>query len=278
MSLAPGTSSRTSTPSRAAARSACVYADVPTKYASVSHRLARKRRDHESSRKVPVSLGTPATTCSAHVAGRVRSRPIGNVVRRQRRPADGRQTRANAAPLGDGRPADLDARVAPWLHPLRRIALPFRADAQAGDESDPAVDDDRLAMIAGQPAQRAVQARSVERAHLGAGPPAATTARRRRRAEPVVDDPDVDPGPRLRRERVGELAADVVVGDDVALEQDRAFGAPRWRRATPGNSRGVEQQADRVASMGGAPVARAARGRSARVCRTRRSTWASRGE
>ena len=37
MSLEPGTRSRTSTPSSAAARSACTYGGVPAKYASVIH-------------------------------------------------------------------------------------------------------------------------------------------------------------------------------------------------------------------------------------------------
>ena len=40
-STVPGTSSRTSTPSFAAAINALMYADTPTKYASVTHSVSR---------------------------------------------------------------------------------------------------------------------------------------------------------------------------------------------------------------------------------------------
>ena len=99
--------------------------------------------------------------------------------------------------------------VAPRLQPLRGIAVPFRADAQAADERDLAVDDDRLAMIARQPRQRAVHARRIEAAHFGAG-----FAQRRPGPaelggpEPVVDDADPHALLRLRRQRLDELVPD----------------------------------------------------------------------
>ena len=115
-------------------------------------------------------------------------------------------------------------------------------------------------MVAGQPAQRAVQARAVERTDLRA-----RTGQRRpqragaERAEPVVDDAHVDPGLRLRCQRGGELPADVVVAHDVVLEQDRAFGAADGGEPRGIVLRGVLQQAHRVAFDG-------RRSRGAREC------------
>ena len=45
------------------------------------------------------------------------------------------------------------------------------------------------------------------------------------RAQPVVDDADVDARARLRGERIGKLAPDFVIRDDVILEQYRVLGA-----------------------------------------------------
>ena len=56
--------------------------------------------------------------------------------------------------LGDCRPADLDAGVAPRLDVLFRNALPSPADAHARDEADRAVDREHLAMVARQPRER----------------------------------------------------------------------------------------------------------------------------
>ena len=53
--------------------------------------------------------------------------------------------------IGDRIAAQLDARVAPRLQPLRAIAFPDAAHAQAAHVRDLAVDHDRLAMVAGQP-------------------------------------------------------------------------------------------------------------------------------
>jgi hypothetical protein len=153
--------------------------------------------------------------------------------------------------LGDGRPADLDAGIAPGLHVLRRIAKPLPADAQSRDKRDLAVDGERLAMIARDPAKRTVETRTVECVHLCTGfrekspqHPCAT------RPQPVVDDPDVDARARLRRQRFRELPADGIVVDDVVLEQDRTLGVADG--AQPGGIvfRGVLQEAHGIAVDG----------------------------
>ena len=66
-------------------------------------------------------------------------------------------------------------------------------------------------------------------------------------APPIVEDPDVDAGARFGGERLGKLAPDDVVVDDVVLEQDRMLGAANG--GEPGRIifRGVLQQANGVA-------------------------------
>ena len=116
---------------------------------------------------MPVALGTPATT-------RKRTSPrlhrhgcrVGGIGRERLAAARLPDRFERVRELGDGRTADLDAGVAPGFHLPRRIAQPLRADAQSGDERDAAVDGERLAMIAREPAQRAVEARTIEPEHV----------------------------------------------------------------------------------------------------------------
>ncbi len=141
----------------------------------------------------------------------------------QRRPEQLPDVREGALDVGDGRPAELDAGVAPGLEPLGGIAGPRLADAQAGDEADLAVDRDHLAVVARQPAQGRVEARRVVAAHLDAAGAQAVPEPARgfaQAAEPVVDQPHRDAFARLGDEGRGEPLADLVVVDDVALEVD----------------------------------------------------------
>ena len=245
----------------------------------MSHRYCRASDAIDVSRRKRLpALGTPTTTRSA-----VSPAGVDGVGRRQqlfgeRGAADVPDLRESALDLGDGRPADLHAGVAPGLETLRRIAFPARAHAQAGHECDGAVDGDRLAMIARDPAERAAEAERVERAHLGARLlQLVPDVVRSEASQPVVHHPHGDARARTRRERADEATADNVVGDDVALEEDRSLARPRWRRATPGSSRRRRATAGRRCRRSAARRSpAAARGRSAQACRTRRWTWASR--
>jgi len=209
MSLAPGTSRRTSTPSRAAA--AGYHTDAY---------VARGRQIVD--RDVVLLRKWGSATRLPDVGKRVHQ-------------------------FADRGAPKLDAGIAPRFHLPRGIALPFRADAKPRHESDASVDDDRLAVIARQPAERAVEARSVEHAHVNAG---GGQDRWQRadvpRAQPVVDDVDGDTGARLGGEHVGKGAPDLVVIDDVTLELDRSRGAPDRRVPRRKVFAGVEQQLYRI--------------------------------
>ena len=123
-----------------------------------------------SRRYVPGRVGRAGNHAQAHVAGRRAHVRRVDAIGLRRLAATGVPDRLERArQLGDGRAADLDARVAPRLHPPRRVAQPFRADAQPRDEADAAVDDDGLAVIARQPAERTVEARPIEREDARAG-------------------------------------------------------------------------------------------------------------
>ena len=151
--------------------------------------------------------------------------------------------------LGHRGAADLDTRVAPRGQAALRRALPHPSHAEAGDERDLAVDHEALAVVAPDPPQRLVQARRVVapdvHAALAQAAPEAGGGLAQG-AEPVVDDPDRDPLPRLLQERGGEALPRVVVVDDVVLEVD---GAPRLSdRGQPRGVvlRGVAQEAHGV--------------------------------
>ena len=75
MSLDPGTSSRMSTPSSAAARSACTYGGVPAKYASVIHSDCRAALAMNWSRR-----SSPAVPGSSLMT-RSRVSPLGSHLR-----------------------------------------------------------------------------------------------------------------------------------------------------------------------------------------------------
>ncbi len=154
-----------------------------------------------------------------------------------------------ALELRHRRAADLDAGVAPGVEPALRVAEPPRAHAQPRDESDAAVDGEHLAVVAGEPADRAVQARRVEAAHLAARLHERAEQRTRAaRPQPVVDHAHAHAGAHAFDQRRDELASDLVVPEDVALEEDAAPGradgcAPRGEVL-----RGVPQQPHAVAA------------------------------
>jgi hypothetical protein len=106
------------------------------------------------------------------------------------------------------------------------IADPVAPDAQPADEADPAIDADGLAMVAAEPAERAVERRRVEASDLDArlAQPGPELRRRPRDiAHPVVKHANRDALPRLGGQRVRETLADLVGVDDVILEMDPAL-------------------------------------------------------
>ena len=68
------------------------------------------------------------------------------------------------------------------------------------------------------------------------------------RAQPIADDANRDPRARFRRERLGELAPDRVVREDVAFEEDRAPRVANRREPRRIIFLRVEQQAHAVAA------------------------------
>src|SRR5436190_23565017 len=83
-------------------------------------------------------------------------------------PAVAARLRKRRLTIRDRRSAHFDSRVAPRVDVPCGIADPILADAQPGHERHRPVDDDHLAMIAADPAERHVQARRVVTAHLDA--------------------------------------------------------------------------------------------------------------
>ena len=170
MSDAPGTSSRTSTPSRAAARSACTYGVVPAKYASVSHNVLRAiAATSWSTRNMPAVFGTVATTRSGDAAGMMRCR---------RRIGSSDGSGSPAAAQASANALSMSATAGPRTSsPVSRQGSSPRAgspthalaDAQARHERDGAVDGDHLAVIAAQPAERTIEPGRVVAADLDAG-------------------------------------------------------------------------------------------------------------
>src|SRR3990172_3569270 len=182
MSLAPGTSRRTSTPSDAAAQRAFRYGVCATKYASVSH----------------------SRSCAAAAISWA--------------------SRNRAPELRGAAATQFDAGVAPGIQPARRIAQPPRGCAQAGHEADVSIYGQHLAMVAGEPAERAVESRRIEAADLATRLHDRLEQRSpRARAEPVVDEPNAYARPSPIRKGGHELAPDGIVADDVALEENTPF-------------------------------------------------------
>jgi hypothetical protein len=126
--------------------------------------------------------------------------------------------------VGDRRTAHLDAGVAPGIQMPRWIADPHLADAQSGHERNRAIHGDHLAMVATDPAERAVEARGVVAADLDATGAQALPERPRRLPEPahpVVEQPDANALSRLLDQGVGEQPALIVLVNDVHLEVNR---------------------------------------------------------
>src|SRR5690606_37976047 len=121
----------------------------------------------------------------------------------------------------DGGAADRHPGVAPGRDVPRGIAHPHPTHAEPRDEGDGPVDDQRLAVIAREPAEGARELRRVIDTHLDAcvAEPSPEPARGLPEvAEPVVDDAHVDARARAGGEGVSELPPDLVVPDEVVLE------------------------------------------------------------
>ena len=128
------------------------------------------------------------------------------------------------------------------------IAEPTGAHAQTADEADFAVNRDRLAMVAREPAKRAIEPWRIEHAdvdtrlahHRG-------QAVHARRAEPIVENAHTHAVATFPGERVRKFPADIVGREDVHLEQYLPLG-----RADRGKPRrevlfGVEQELHGIA-------------------------------
>jgi hypothetical protein len=106
--------------------------------------------------------------------------------------------------VGDRRTAHFDAGVAPGIQMPPWITDPHLADAQSGHERSRAIHRDHLAMVAADPAERAVEARGIVAADLDATG-AQTLPERPRRlpesAHPIVEQPDTNALSRLFRSR-----------------------------------------------------------------------------
>jgi hypothetical protein len=128
--------------------------------------------------------------------------------------------------VGDRRPLDGHASIAPGGDPLGRIADPALAHAKTGHESDPAVHAQHLAVVAPQPSERAVDARRVEAAYFDAGgcqtlPKVSRGAAER--AHPVVNQAHAHALAGLFHQRLGKLAPRFVFVNDVTFEMNGAL-------------------------------------------------------
>ena len=208
--------------------------------------FARHRSDEEIRAVYAGSLRRRRDHAQARRTDRRRHRDVDVERCAELRPA----VRERAGDVGAGRSADRDARVAPGREAALCIAEPFLRKADAGDEADVAVDDEQFAMVAADPAERAVESRRIEDAHFSAGVVQRFPEFRAgiaEAAEPVVDDGDAHARRRAFAQRVAELTADVVILDDVVLEKDAV--AARADRGEPCVEVGarIDQQLDRVA-------------------------------
>ena len=68
-------------------------------------------------------------------------------------------------------------------------------------------------------------------------------------ADAVVDDADRHAHPRFRGERLGELGADLVIGENVGLEMDVMLGGRDRFEHRAVRLRAVEQQLDGVVAV-----------------------------
>ena len=121
-----------------------------------------------------------------------------------------------------------EARIAPRLHAARGVAEPRAAHAYAGDKAHAAIHDERFAVVATEPAERAIEARRVVVAHLTASlhewlPKA---ARRAERADPIEQHAHFHPATCALGEGVAESLTDFIRTQDVVFKIHR-----RARRA-----------------------------------------------
>src|SRR4029434_7260370 len=116
---------------------------------------------------------------------------------------------------------DLDPGGPPRRDPAGGVPEPGTTDANAAHESDGAVDLQRLAMIAREPSERTIEPRRVVAAHLHparAQSPPESARGLCPAAQPIVEQPDLDSAARPLDQRSGELAAGLVVVDEVVLD------------------------------------------------------------
>ena len=96
--------------------------------------------------------------------------------------------------------------------------------------------------------ERTVAPRRIEDAHVDAGfAHLSGQPMHAGRSQPIVEHTDAHALARFLRQRVGELATDVVGREDVHLEQDLPLGRANRREPCRKILFGVEQQLDRVA-------------------------------
>src|SRR6185437_9499585 len=195
--------------------------------------LARDRRDDEIHAKRAGEVRLVGDHVQAHRSGRRNASRCRERVVIERRAGRCEYAHERLLERGKRWAADLDSRITPRLEPTLRITEPALADAQAADEADLAVHDDRLAMIARQPPEGTRQPRWIEHAHVGTRVTHRTPEPERApAAEPIHDDVNTNASARALREQRRELAPDAIVLDDVRLEQDVALGARK--RFEPG--------------------------------------------
>jgi hypothetical protein len=120
-----------------------------------------------------------------------------------------------------GRTIDLDRGVAPArAMELMDAGGPLASDTDAPGDSDAAVDDEQLAVVAGHEPEPGAKSRGVEHGDGDTGPPQLLEklARRPAGADPVEQQSNVD-APLDRGDKpIGESLADVVRPEDVTLE------------------------------------------------------------
>src|SRR6185312_4217514 len=145
----------------------------------------------------------------------------GELLGRNRR-ADYRPHAAEGAlDFGDRRTAHFHAGITPRRNAALWIAHPRIADAETGDESDPAIDDDALPVIAVDPAERTCESEWIETANFDASRAQRFPESRRslgKRTHPVVQQAHGYARTRLFDERISEAPARYVVAHDVRFE------------------------------------------------------------
>ncbi len=156
--------------------------------------------------------------------------------------------------VSDRGPMHLHPGIAPGLDFFGGEPLPGHADAEPGDVADLAVHRQHLAVVAREPAEGTIKARTVEAAHLNAASAQPLPEGARGLAEspqPVIDDPDAYSFSSLLQQGIGESAAGRIPINDITLEMDMLPG--RGDRLQPGRIvfGCILEQADAVAGNEG---------------------------